>query len=345
MRSLTVAALVIAVLAACIGASLSRHRMTDTGSAVQGAQKQDDPIDQKVVLPLTAVRAPEKLGEQAFARVGTIVDFGPRHSAKEPTPGWSRQIEYIANELQNLGFTVQRDTWTDRKELITFTNLSVTIPGKRKERIVIACHHDTKCTSGHADPANNFHFVGANDGASAVALLIELAPVLRAQKCEATLDLVFFDGEESLDWKWGTGERALFGSKRYATRHRDALLIGKEARIEAMILLDMVGGTDLHIQEELFSTRTMRTILWSAAVACGHQQFVFRRAEAASDDHKPFLDVGIPSVDLIDLNGNVHWHRPTDTIENMSAKSIQITADLVLTLLPEVERTYVLAKH
>jgi len=340
MRALTTATLVIAVLAACIGASLSRGG--GNPPALQAPAKQDQPIDQKVVLPLTAARAPEGLGERALERVRALCEFGPRNPG---TPGWGKQLEYIANELQRSGFTVARDTWTDRKELITFTNLSVTIQGTRKERIVIACHHDTKCTSGHSDPANNFHFVGANDGGSATALLIELAPVLRAQKLAATIDLVFFDGEESLDWKWNDGERALFGSKRFASRHRDALLLGKEARIEALVLLDMVGRTDLHLQEELYSTKTLRTILWSAAVACKHEKSVFRRAEAASDDHKPFLDVGIPAVDLIDLNGNPHWHKPTDTIENMSAASLQITADLVLTMLPEVERTYVLGKH
>ena len=71
---------------------------------------------------------------------------------------------------------------------------------------------------------------------------------------------------------------------------------------------------------------------------------MFQRAEAASDDHKPFLDAGIAAVDLIDLNGNPHWHKPTDTIENMSAASLQVTADLVLTMLPEIERVYVLHK-
>jgi len=338
MRAITITTLVITVLAACIGASLSRGR---TEWPQQGSQKQEQPIDQKVILPLTAVRAPAGVGERALERVRTLCEFGPRNPG---TPGWSKQLEYIANELQRAGFPVKRDTWTDRKELITFTNLSATIPGARKERIVLACHHDTKCTSGHADPANNFHFVGANDGGSAVALLLELATVIRAQKRAATIELVFFDGEESLDWKWNDGARALFGSKRFAAAHRDALLLGKESRIEALILLDMVGRTDLHIQDETFSTPRLRTILWSAAVACGHEKHVFRHAEAANDDHKPFLDVGIPSVDLIDLHDNPHWHKPADTIENMSAASLQVTADLVLTMLPEVERSYVLGK-
>jgi Zn-dependent M28 family amino/carboxypeptidase len=207
---------------------------------------------------------------------------------------------------------------------------------------VLACHHDTKCTTGHKDPARNFHFVGANDGASAVALLLALAPVLQATPREATIELVFFDGEESLDWEWNDAARALFGSKRFVKRHRDAVLTGEEARIEALILLDMVGRTDLHIQDETYSTLALRQLAWSAAVACGHERYFFQRAEPAADDHKPFLDVGIPAVDLIDLNGNPHWHKPTDTIENMSPRSLQVVADVVLTMLPEVERRYVL---
>jgi Zn-dependent M28 family amino/carboxypeptidase len=117
--------------------------------------------------------------------------------------------------------------------------------------------------------------------------------------------------------------------------------MGEEARIAAVILLDMVGRTDLHIQDELYSTTALREILYGAAVACGHERHFFRRAEGAADDHLPFLKVGIPSVDLIDLNGNPHWHTPNDTIENMSAASMQKVADVVLTMLPEVERTYV----
>jgi hypothetical protein len=321
-------------LAACIGAAMAGHHLAATHP-----QEQQPAIDRRQTLSLRAVRAADGLGQEAFEHARTIVGFGPRNPG---TPGWSQQLEYIERQLQGHGLSVRRDTWTDRKELITFTNLSAVIPGRRKERIVLACHHDTKCTLGHPDPAHNFHFVGANDGASGTALLLALAPALLREQRDATIELVFFDGEESLDWAWNEGARALFGSKRYVKRHRDALLLGEEPRIAAMILLDMVGRTDLHIQEELFSTARLRTILWSAAVACGHQTHFFQRAEAASDDHKPFLEVGIPAVDLIDLNGNPHWHKVTDTIENLSGKSLQITADVVLTMLPEVERVYVL---
>jgi glutaminyl-peptide cyclotransferase len=327
-------------LAACLGAALVAP--STGGSSGDGFRvPQGVEIDKRAVEPLAVVRAPKDLGEQAFAHARTLVDFGQRHPG---TPGWSKQLDHIETTLKGLGLAVARDTWTDRKERITFTNLSATIPGKRPDRILLACHHDTKCMQGHPDPEHNFHFVGANDGASGVALLLALAPVLKATAREATIELVFFDGEESLDWAWNDAARALFGSKRYVQRHRDARLLGGEPPIAAMVLLDMVGRTDLHIQDELYSTRALRQLMWSAAVACGHQDAFCRRAEAAADDHKPFLDVGIPALDLIDLNGNPHWHKPTDTLANMSPQSLQKVADVVLTMLPEIERRYALRK-
>ena len=338
MRWSVAVALAIGGLGACLGAALLERGQGDEQAGGRERVRQQASIDQSHVLPLEPVRAPVGTGEQAFEYVRRLTSFGPRNPG---TPGWSKQLDFVVETLAAAGIEAQRDTWTDRKELITFTNVTATLPGRRPERIVLGCHHDTKCTTGHQNPEHNFHFVGANDGASAVALLLALAPVLKAEDREATIELVFFDGEESLDWNWNDAARALFGSKRYVQRHREALLLGEEARIEAVVLLDMVGRTDLHIQEELYSTARLRTITWSAAVATGHQAHFYRRAEAAADDHVPFLEVGIPAVDLIDLNGNPHWHKPTDTLENVSPRSLQVVADVVLTMLPEVERAYV----
>jgi hypothetical protein len=337
--------LIVVALGACVGAQ-QQERSPAARPARYEAQdpppvvRQQPAIDQRRTLDLTPVRAPRELGAQAYAHAEALVGFGPRYAGR---PGWSKQLDYITQQLKAHGLEARRDTWTDRKELMTFCNVTAVIPGKRRERIVLACHHDTKCTTGHADASHNFHFVGANDGASGVALLLALAPVLKARTNEATLELVFFDGEESLDWQWNDAARALFGSKRYVKRHRDALLLGEEPRIEAVVLLDMVGRKDLHIQEELYSTERLRRITWSAAVATGNERRFYRRAEAAADDHKPFLDVGIPAVDLIDLNGNPDWHTRSDTLENLSAVSLQQVADVVLTMLPAVERAYVTA--
>ncbi|MBK8098305.1 MAG: Zn-dependent exopeptidase M28 [Planctomycetes bacterium] len=330
--------LVIAATAACFGATLATRRQTDASIPQTPTDDNALPVDRKAARKLTAVPAPDWLGERAFAHVKAVTAFGMRHPG---TPGWSRQLDYIDTELRKAGLTPVRDTWTDRKERITFTNLHATIPGSSKERIALACHHDTKCTQGHQDPENNFHFVGANDGGSGVGLLLALAPVLQQRQNKASIDLIFFDGEESLDWRWGDGSRALFGSRRFVKRHRDKLLLGEEPPIRALVLLDMVGRTDLAIDEETKSTRSMREILWAAAVATGHQQHFFGTAQGASDDHVPFLEVGIPSVDLIDLASNPHWHKSTDTIENMSAASIQKVGEVVLTMLPAVEADHV----
>lgn len=355
MRPLTLAGALLA-LAACFGAVIVGRNgqdptepdgaLTGTSGAQDEEIRAQQPIDKRQTIQLTAVRAPVDTGQNALGHVERLVSFGPRYSAKEEgRPGWTKQLAYIEQEIARLGLELKKDTWTDRKELITFTNVSVVIPGKRKERILIGCHHDTKCTSGHPQKEHNFDFVGANDGGSGVGLLLALAPLLQQTPREATIELVFFDGEESLDWKWHKGKRALFGSKRYVKRYLDARALGEMAeqpasRIEAMILLDMVGRDELHIQDETYSTTKLRQILYSAATACGHQQHFFIRSEAASDDHYPFLQQGIPAVDLIDLNGNPYWHTPLDTLKYMSAASLQKVADVVLTMLPEVERSY-----
>jgi len=297
------------------------------------------PVQKEPLLELAAQRAPSDLGARAMHHCRALVGFGERYFGR---PGWSQQLDYILQELGRHGIAATRDTWTDRRERITFSNVRATLKGARPERIVLACHHDTKCTTGHPIAAQNFHFVGANDGASGVGLLLALAPLLKARANDATIDLVFFDGEESLDFDWND-DRALFGSKRFVARHLEARARGDEAPIAAVILVDMVGRTDLHIQEELYSTPALRRICWSAAAATGHQQQFFRVAEAAKDDHAPFLEAGIPAVDLIDLKGNPYWHTQHDTLENMSQQSLQQVADVVLTMLPAVERAFVSA--
>lgn len=347
MRWSIVLLLTIGGLGACIGAAIATqkqdpNKVSNNQDPNQHIVRIQPAIDKTKTIPLEPKKVPAYFGEKAFLHVQSLVAMGPRYFGQ---PGWSKQLTYIEQQLKKAGIEAKRDTWTDRRELITFSNISATIPGKSKKRIVLACHHDTKCTTGHPDEAHNFHFVGANDGASAVALLLELAPLLKKRDNEATIELVFFDGEESLDWDWHSGARALFGSKRYVKRHRDALLLGEEPRIEAMVLLDMVGGKQLHIQEELYSTPLLRRLCWSAAVATGNQKHFYQdhRAEAASDDHKPFLDVGIPAVDLIDLNSNKTWHTPQDTVENMDPESIRKVADVVMTMLPAIEQAYIKA--
>src|SRR5262245_35302156 len=131
MRRSAAVALIL-LLAACIGAGLVQQAGRGAAAEPQAATpRQHDRIDQKQTLELQAQRAPADFGSTALRHLRTIYGFGPRHTGVAPTPGWSQQLDYVTAELRQLGLTVERDTWTDRKERVTFTNLLATIPGAR----------------------------------------------------------------------------------------------------------------------------------------------------------------------------------------------------------------------
>ncbi len=300
-------------------------------STVTGCWQRGIPPDHQ----LQAAAASKQIGQRAYDHVARLVAFGPRHTG---SPGWYQAVAYIKQELRKLGLTPERDRWVHAIENITFENIWVTFPGQSKDRVVIACHHDTKCCAGHEDPANNFDFVGANDSGSGVGLLLALAKELRNRKNVATFQLVFFDGEESIPFKWDLN-RALFGSRRFLRRYQQQLLdLGGGPRIRGMVLLDMVGAKDLQIDDETNSDRRLHGIFRAAAKACGHERYFFQHRHAVTDDHIPFLDDRIPAIDLIDIYDNPQWHTAHDTLEHLSPQSLQIVGEVVLTALPGLER-------
>ncbi len=289
--------------------------------------------------PLTRQPAPADLGQQAFAHVEKLVAMGPRHAG---TKGWQKSVDYIAAELARLGLAVQRDRWTEPDERVEFENLVATLPGSSRDRILIACHHDTKRCTGHADAARNFEFVGANDSGSGVGLLLALAAVLRTRQHAATYELAFFDGEESQTWEWEGGKRALFGSRRYvAEMQRKEQEASSEGPVRALVLLDMVGAKSLQIDDDSNSDQELKQVFAAAAKACGHERYFFVHKQTVSDDHLPFVDAGIRAIDLIDIADNPEWHTKDDVLERMSAASLQIVGEVVLTALPELERRHV----
>ena len=204
-------------------------------------------------------------------------------------------------------------------------NVIATIPGRRPERIILASHYDTK-------RAPNFRFVGASDGASSTAALLELARVLKARRdLPFTIELLFFDGEEAVH-EWSATD-STYGSRHYVEAARKS---GSLKSIRALILLDMIGDRDLTIRRDPNSTRWLTDIIWAAAQKLGHRQFM-NEEMAIEDDHLPFLKAGVPAVDIIDLD-YAAWHTPQDTMDAISARSLQIVGDVVIAALPEIER-------
>jgi glutaminyl-peptide cyclotransferase len=189
---------------------------------------------------------------------------------------------------------------------------------------VIAGHYDTK-------KFREFRFVGANDGGSSAAFLIELARVLKARRNPLAIELLFLDGEEAvIEWQ---GDDHTYGSRHYVA---EAKRTGSLSSLKALILVDMIGDRDLQIKRDLNSTPWLTDAVWAAAQK--EQLTTYFRPERVQieDDHLPFVQAGVPSVDIIDLEYPA-WHTAGDTLDAVSARSLQVVGDVLLAALPQIE--------
>jgi glutaminyl-peptide cyclotransferase len=263
---------------------------------------------------------------RAWADLRQLVAIGPR-------PAGSAAIEqsrkYIKDQLAAAGVTVVEQAWDDETPLgkVRMVNLIVTIPGARKERLVIAGHYDTKLF-------REFRFVGASDGGSSAAFLLELARVLKARRNPLTVELLFLDGEEAVvEW---SGTDHTYGSRHYVEVARKD---GSLTTLKALILIDMIGDRDLQIRRDSNSTLWLTNTIWEAARREQLDTVFINESTAIQDDHQPFLQAGVPAVDIIDLDYEP-WHTARDTLDAVSARSLQIVGDVVLAALPQIEARF-----
>lgn len=273
-------------------------------------------------------------GERAMDHVKKQVEIGPRVPG---SPELARTRDYIINTLKSYGLAVTADefaasTPVGEKKMV---NITAEVPGESKDVIIIASHYDTKLFK-------DMHFVGANDPAASVAVLLELARVLAAsqQKPKHTYWLVFFDGEEAFCENWDDCSKPDAPDNTYGSRHYVSQLRAKNelARVRALILLDMIGYKNLELGRDSLSTRWLQDIVWRTARDLGYGKYFVDRAEGVGgDDHEPFLRAGIDSLDLIQLNGYPYWHKPDDTLDKVSPQSMKIVGDVVLASLPRIE--------
>ena len=269
--------------------------------------------------------APPKFDSgRAWEHLRQLVAIGPRPSG---SPAIEQTRKYIKDQLAASGLTASEQSWDDQTPIdkVHMVNLVVTIPGARKERIVIAGHYDTKLY-------RQFRFVGASDGGSSAAFLLELARILKTRKNPLTIELLFLDGEEARLPDWG-GTDNTYGSRRYVElAKRD----GSMASLKAMVLIDMIGDRDLDIRRDTNSTPWLTNIFWETARRQNLDDYFLPDSTRIEDDHLPFLAAGIPSVDIIDLDYDA-WHTAKDNIDAVSARSLQVVGDVVLGALPNIE--------
>jgi hypothetical protein len=249
-------------------------------------------------------------GQRALADVETQVGFGPR------TPGSSGHaqiLEWMRAELTGAGWDSRIQTAEALghpvKNLIAYR-------GEEQPKIILGAHYDTRLVADNdPDPANRREPVpGANDGASGVAVLLELARVL--PKDNMHVWLVFFDAEDNgriPSWDWILGSQAFVNELGFQP--------------EAAVILDMIGDADLNIYIERNSNRELVQEIWGVAAELGYDQsFIPQPKFSMLDDHTPFLRAGIPAVDIIDFD-YPYWHTTGDTVDKVSAESLAIVGN------------------
>jgi glutaminyl-peptide cyclotransferase len=258
--------------------------------------------------------------QRAFRYIKDIVAFGPRPIGSAN----HRKVEqYILAHLK--GDHVESDTFTaDTPEgKFPIHNIIAKYPGSKDGIIVIAGHYDTNY------PLRNTAYVGANDGGSSAAILLELANQLRGKRHDGwSVWLVWTDGEEAVR-QWSPTD-SLYGTRHLAEKWQSD---GTLKKIKAFLLADMIGDANLNIERDTNSTPWLEDLLYQAASALGYQSHFFVRTTAIEDDHLPFVQRGVPSADVIDLDygyGNVFHHTTQDTIDKLSPKSLEITGNVIL---------------
>lgn len=262
---------------------------------------------------------------RAWTDLERQVAFGPRPSGSAPLAACR---QYIEAQLKAAGITFREqpfDAMTPAGS-IHMINVVGTIPGRRPERIALATHYDTKRFA-------EFTFVGASDAASSTAAVLELARVLKNRQTEFTIELLFLDGEEAVNTEWRDPDNT-YGSKYYVRAAQQAGTLGG---LKALVLLDMVGDRDLDVRADSNSARWLNSIVWSSAARLGYTSAFLPEDFAVEDDHLPFVQAGVPSVDIIDLD-YPQWHTAQDDLDHVSARSLQIVGDVVLDSLPQIER-------
>ncbi|MBI2835854.1 MAG: M28 family peptidase [Acidobacteria bacterium] len=261
---------------------------------------------------------------RAYEHVRRLVAIGPRPPG---SAGIDQARRYIHDELAKIGVKAAGQTFDARTPLgtIRMANVIGTIPGRRGERIIFAGHYDTKLY-------REFRFVGANDGGSSAAFLIELARALKARANPFTMELLFLDGEEAIvEWR---GEDHTYGSRHYV---RAAKPSGSLDNVKALILVDMIGDRSLSIRREQRSTAWLTDAIWASARRLKLSDVFLDQSVLIEDDHVPFLEAGIPAVDVIDLEYDA-WHTASDTLDQVSARSLQIVGDVLMGALPDIEK-------
>ena len=258
-------------------------------------------------------------GKRAFAHVAKQVSFGPRPSGSQAI---LQLQDYLQSELKSYGCTVETDAFTADTPVgrLPMKNILVKIPGEKPGVILLGTHYDTKRLD---------NFVGADDGGSSTAVMLELARLLCKQHGKYAVWIAFFDGEEAVRPQWEDPDNR-YGSRQMAARFANS---GDIKKIRAFLLADIVGGRNSRFRRDDSSTKWLTDLVWDVAARLGYVSlFLNELTGIGGDDHHSFTQRGVPAVDVIDLIANEvpYWHTPQDALDKISAKNLAIVGHVFL---------------
>jgi glutaminyl-peptide cyclotransferase len=288
-----------------------------------------------LIAPHTPAQTPAHFnGQAAYNLTQQLLQVAPKRY--NGSPGHLKAEEFLkqhfAPEVAKGNFETDAFTSNTPAGLQTMRNYIVKYPGNKNGIIVLATHYETNY------PLRDIAFYGANDGAATTALLIEIGNNLRTHPPQGySVWLVFDDGEEAVK-EWSASD-SLYGTRHLAAKWSTD---GTIAKIKAFLVADMCADKDLNIDHDQNSTPWLLDMLKVAAKNTGHSSYIFKNETAVEDDHLPFKQRGVPVLDIIDLDygpptsehpeGSFH-HTEQDTLDKISAHSLQISGDLFLEMI------------
>jgi Zn-dependent M28 family amino/carboxypeptidase len=234
--------------------------------------------------------------------------------------------DYLQSELKTYGCTVETDAFTADTPVgrLPMKNIVVKIPGERPGVILLGTHYDTLLKES---------FVGADDGGSSTAVMLELARLLCPQHGKYAVWIAFLDGEEAMKQWSDTDSR--YGSRQMAARLSTS---GDIKKVRAFLLADIVGGRNAQFFRESSSTPALVDLVWSTAAKLGYSALFRNDATSAQDDHDSFLKRGVPSVDVIgDFVNNGYWHTTQDALDKISPKTLASVGHVFLESVKQLQ--------
>ncbi len=342
----------VAVALACSAAACSGSRPSGAADAAYSSAAAGpsaaQPGDSGAAAAPPAAQTGGFDGTRAWKYLETIVGFGPRPPA---SANIHREQKYLASQLRSFGCHVSTDEFHAQTGVgpLAMENIVAEIPGKNPGIILLLSHYDTVRLAG---------FVGANDGGSSTAILLEIAHDLCGRPGPLGVWIAFLDGEEEqtnftseyqAQTTW-TANNNTYGSRELAARMD---LSGDLKNVKALMLSDMDGDSDLHIMRDSTSTPWLENLVWSVANRLGYSRYFLSSPMSVTDDHTPFLQKGVPAVDLIGNIGpitpeasfGIYWHTLQDNLEHCSAHSLAVTGHVFLATIQALDDKFAPAHH